>query len=605
MRKSFILMAGLALFALSCNKNNSEGGGEEGGGTVTLLRPEGLSATTTETSATVSWSAVGGAQGYAYRLTKDAQIVSSGSVTALQVKIDGLSAATTYSFQVQATAGSVKSAYSESLRVTTQDSGEDPGEDPSEAPASYEDFQIPAQEENLGALAFPGAQGGGMFTTGGRGGEVYHVTTLNDSGKGSLRDGIENRTKDSGGNYVPRTIVFDVAGIIALSKALKVEKGNLTIAGQTAPGDGICLKDYNFRIAASNVIVRFLRFRMGDETKTADDALQLYTGDNNIYDVIIDHCSLSWSTDECGSFYGMTNFSLQWCILSESLLNSVHGKGRHGYGGIWGGSNSTFHHNLLAHHFSRNPRLDHDYVSTLKGPLNFVNNVIYNWGDNSSYGGESRPGSDFKKYNIVNNYYKPGPATTADKVRFLDPTTKCTYCDSSHPDQVVPGHFYMTGNFMHGNEGYSADNWSGKATTASAELIATIKADSFFPYEKASYLSLHSAENAFTSVVGYAGASLKRDSVDERIVKETKNGTFTYKGSNGGDKGFIDSQADVGGWPKYEGITRSGLPAWVGEPNDYTLDPKQRYTNLEMYLHYLVREIVAKQNENASYTNQQ
>lgn len=600
MRKNTFILICLSLLTLSCiscGGKDPEIQPDE----KTPSAPTGLVLrSSTENSLTFQWDEVSGKSGYNWQLTKDGVTVNEGKVNSRHTSVSGLSKGTSYRFGVQAFNAAGASGWT---YLDAETDGEvTPPTPPSSAP-EYAEFLIPEVEEDGVARAFPGAQGGGMYTTGGRGGKVLHVTKLTDDGsEGTLRWAVEQTG--------PRTVVFDVAGVIPLTKALKIEtdanhdRDNITIAGQTAPGDGICLKNYNFRISANNVIIRFLRFRMGDETKTAEDALQLYTGENNLHDVIIDHCSLSWSTDECGSFYGMTNFSLQWCILSESLLNSVHGKGRHGYGGIWGGSNSTFHHNLLAHHFSRNPRLDHDYVSTLKGPLNFVNNVIYNWGDNSSYGGESRPGSDFKKYNIVNNYYKPGPATTADKVRFLDPTTKCTYCDSSHPDQVVPGHFYMTGNFMHGNEGYSADNWSGKATTASAELIATIKADSFFTYEKASYLSLHSAENAFTSVVGYAGASLKRDSVDERVVSETKNGTFTYKGSNGGDKGLIDSQADVGGWPEYKGDTRSDFPAWVGDPNAYTLDPKKRYTNLEMYLHYLVREIVAKQNANAPYTNQ-
>ena len=451
-----------------------------------------------------------------------------------------------------------------------------------------------------------------MYVTGGRGGKVYHVTKLTDDGsEGTLRYGIEKESR-------PLVIVFDVAGVIPLAKALKIQNGNLTIAGQTAPGDGICLKNYNFRIAASNVILRFMRFRMGDEAKTEDDALNLYTGDNNIQDVIIDHCSLSWSTDECGSFYGMTNFSLQWCILSESLRNSIHEKGKHGYGGIWGGANATYHHNLLAHHDSRNPRIDHDYVSTLKGPVSLINNVIYNWGDNSCYGGESKPGSDFKKYNIVNNYYKPGPATASGKVRFLDPTTNCKNCDSAHPDQVVPGHFYMSGNTMDGNDGYTADNWSGKATTASAGLIATIKADTFFRYEKESALSLHNAQDAFDKVVGFAGASLKRDAVDERVTRETKDGIFTFNGSNGSGKGFIDTQSDVGAWPSYNGtkVTDTdgdGIPdtiedAWGLNKNiaadgaAVTLDKNGRYTNLEMYLHFLVKDVVSGGNAGGDYT---
>lgn len=545
----------------------------------------------TENTLTFQWDAVAGAT-YVWQLTQSGAVVEEGKASTRNVSVKNLTKATSYRFGVQATNSAGASAFTW-IDATTAGSP-DPDPDPTPTKA-YEEFAIPAAEEDGLARAFPGAEGGGMWVTGGRGGKVIHVTNLNDKGTGSLRAAIEEKGA--------RTIVFDVAGVIELQSALKIQNGDVTIAGQTAPGDGICLKNFNLRIHANNVIVRFIRCRMGDEKKTEDDAMNLYTDKNELHDVIIDHCSLSWSTDECGTFYGMTNFSLQWCILSESLLNSVHGKGKHGYGGIWGGTNATYHHNLLAHHYSRNPRLDHDYVSTLKGPVSLLNNVIYNWGDNSTYGGESKPGSDFKMYNIINNYYKPGPATPSGKGRFLDPTTNCKNCDSSHPDQVVPGHFYMTGNVMQNNDDYTADNWSGKATTASASLIATIKANTPFTYaDKASWLSLESADNAFYSVLSYAGASLKRDSIDERVTKETREGTFTYKGSNGGDKGLIDTQSDVGGWPEYKGSTTSEFPDWVGNPNDYTLDPQKRYTNLEMYLHYLVKDIVKGGNKYGKYT---
>lgn len=561
----------------------------------------------TETTLTFQWDAVAGAT-YLWQLTQGGAVVEEGKVSTRNVSVKNLTKATAYRFGVQASNSAGASAFTWIDATTAGTVDPEPGPTPTKA---YEEFAIPAAEEDGLARAFPGAEGGGMWTTGGRGGKVYHVTNLNDSGEGSLRYGIKGY-KENGKLVRPLTIVFDVAGIIELQSPLKIEKndndankdeGNITIAGQTAPGDGICLKNYEFRINANNVIVRFIRCRMGDEKKTEDDAMNLYTDKNDLHDVIIDHCSLSWSTDECGTFYGMTNFTLQWCVLSESLLNSVHGKGKHGYGGIWGGTNATYHHNLLAHHYSRNPRLDHDYVSTLKGPVSLLNNVIYNWGDNSTYGGESKPGSEFKMYNIINNYYKPGPATPSGKGRFLDPTTNCKNCDSAHPDQVVPGHFYMTGNVMQNNEDYTADNWSGKATTASASLIANIKANSPFTYaDQASWLSLESADNAFYSVLSYAGASLKRDSIDERVTKETREGTFTYKGSNGGDKGLIDTQNDVGGWPEYKGSTVSEFPDWVGDPNDYTLDPQKRYTNLEMYLHYLVKDIVKGGNKYGKYT---
>ena len=576
----------------------------------------------TETSLTFQWDAMDHATSYQWALYQDGSKLKEGSVASRNVRVDGLTKATDYRFGVCSLGAADENGQRYVSRETLIDARTEGTIDPPPGPGpeptkTYEDLQIPAVEEDGVARAFPGAEGGGMYVTGGRGGKVIHVTTLADSGTGSLRAAIAEKG--------PRTIVFDVAGTIELQSALKVTEGDVTIAGQTAPGDGICLKNFNFRIHASNVIVRFIRCRMGDEKKTEDDAMNLYTGSNDLRDVIIDHCSLSWSTDECGTFYGMTNFSLQWCILSESLRNSVHGKGKHGYGGIWGGTNATYHHNLLAHHDSRNPRLDHDYVSTLKGPVSLVDNVIYNWGDNSTYGGESANDSNtYKQYNILNNYYKPGPATASGKVRFIDPWTKpCDNCTKATGcSTIVPGHFYMSGNVMHGDEGKTADNWTG--TTASEATIATIRSASKFSYtEKESSLSLHEAATAFERVLSFAGASLKQDAVDKRVARETKNGNYTYTGSNGSTNGFIDTQTDVGGWPEYtasdaekaavkdsdgDGMSDAfeddfGLDkSSASDAATKTLDNHGRYTNLELYLHYLVKDIVAGGNEGAKYT---
>ena len=429
------------------------------------------------------------------------------------------------------------------------------------------------------------------------------------------------------------TIVFDVAGTIALQKQLNITKGDLTIAGQSAPGDGICLKNYTFRISASNVVVRFIRCRMGDETKTEDDAMQVMSHDDDKYDrIIIDHCSVSWCTDECASFYGMKDFTFQWNIVSESLRNSIHDKGAHGYGGIWGGNNASYHHNLLAHHDSRNPRIDHDYVSTQKGPVSIFNNVVYNWKGNSCYGGESSSdnGSDYKKYNFFNNYYKPGPVTPSNHIWFLEPTTSCSNCGGT----ILPGHFYMDGNVMYGQSALTSNNWKAGTSAPVAVRISegsVPKIKENDRYATDSYQSVHTGQACLDPVLAYAGASFARDAIDARIARETKDGTSTYMGSNTSAKdpsknGLIDTQTDVddgtwvNGWPVYtftedqkaKDSDSDGMPDWfedqfgLGKRDKTdaaksTLDKYGRYTNLEMYLHYLVKDIVAAQNAGASY----
>lgn len=431
-------------------------------------------------------------------------------------------------------------------------------------------------------LAFPGAEGFGRFTTGGRGGVVYEVTNLNDSGLGSFRDAV-NRTG-------ARTIVFRVSGTITLLSPLPIKNGNLTIAGQTAPGDGIAIRNNTVTVDADNVIIRFIRFRLGDEAQVVNDAIWGRERQN----IIIDHCSLSWSVDETGSFYDNKNFTMQWCILSESLYSSVHGKGNHGYGGIWGGQGATFHHNLLAHHSSRNPRFNGARYSNRPDLelVDFRNNVIYNWGSNSAYGGERG------NHNIVNNYYKYGPATSSSKRNRI--------LDAAAPSDAELGRWYINGNYVHGYPAITADNWAGGVQNVSSAQLAMIKVNEPFNYAP---VRTQTAEEAFVTVLDSVGAILpKRDAVDARIVNEARTGTATYGGVYGAGKGIIDTQATVGGWPTLNSepapvdADKDGMPdAWETANGLNPTDPADRngdyngngYTNLEKYLNSLTKQTVA------------
>ncbi|HTR81230.1 MAG TPA: T9SS type A sorting domain-containing protein [Bacteroidota bacterium] len=441
-------------------------------------------------------------------------------------------------------------------------------------------------------LAFPGAEGGGRFAWGGRGGRVIEVTNLNDDGlPGSLRYAI-NQTG-------ARTVVFRISGTIPLVQALKITKDSITIAGQTAPGDGICLKNFTFNVSANEVIIRFIRSRFGDQGagKPIDDAINGYNSTPHAKkNIIVDHCSASWSLDESLSFYGYDSLTIQWCLISESLYNSYDPKGTHGYGGIWGGFNSTFHHNLLAHHSSRNPRFSGPTPAgsgtVYSQNLDFRNNVIYNWGFNSSYGGEE------SEINIIDNYYKYGPATKSSvKGRIFNPYGAG---DST-------GTFYIDSNYVDGDTAVTNDNWKGVTPQYSGFRMSTAVATSPFPFPS---VTTNTPQEAYALVLANAGATLpKRDTIDKRIVFEVANRTATYSGhthvyekSNGLDTtvphGIIDSQSDVGGWPTLNSLPppsdsdHDGMPdAWEiahglnpYDASDRNIVDGSGYTKLEEYL---------------------
>ncbi len=447
------------------------------------------------------------------------------------------------------------------------------------------------------AFAFPGAEGFGRNATGGRGGKVLFVTNLNDSGVGSLRAAINT----TGIRY----ILFKVSGTIALQSVLNINNGDVTIAGQTAPGDGITLKNYPVSINADNVIIRYLRFRMGDEAKQEGDAL----GGRFHKNIIIDHCSMSWSTDECVSFYANENTTVQWCVVGESLRNSVHDKGAHGYGGIWGGKYASFHHNLVAHHDSRNPRLGEEAgkAFALTDLVDLRNNVVYNWGNNSCYGGEAM------NVNIVNCYYKAGPATAK--------TERIVSIDKNKVEGTevynIWGKYYVSGNVLAASTRATNDNWTygvfnqfhSSYGVVSEEDKASIRRTE--PHPIGDNVTTHTALVAYDRVLSFAGASLVRDAVDERIIKNVKDGDYSFEGSNGSTNGIIDTQSDVGGWPELESLAPPVDSSADGIPDNWQiekkLDPAKHqaighdlstgYDNIEVYINSLVDNITSNQNK--------
>ena len=412
--------------------------------------------------------------------------------------------------------------------------------------------------------AFPGAEGYGAYAVGGRGGTIYHVTNLNDSGAGSLRTGIGTAN---------RTIVFDVSGTIDLLTDLKISKPFITIAGQTAPGDGITLKRRLTSVQDTHdVIVRFIRSRAGDIgcTNFQDDSFHCV----NVTNVIIDHVSSSWSVDECLSATWSTNITVQWCVISESMKNSCHVKGAHGYGSLlrYGNGGVTYHHNLYADHDSRNPRPG-DNIH-----LDFVNNLIYNWGGTCGYNAEDTADNLLTGFtNVLNyssNFFLAGPSTSGHlTVAFDSGVTNSTQCQ-----------IFQSGNYIDGNKD---TNYNGSDTGWA--MFAT-------PYTQlgtrflAPQVTTDSPEGAYERVLAFAGASAARDAVDHRVVTQVR----THNGA------IINSQNDVGGWPT---LNSTALP--VDSDNDAIpdywelalgLNPNSTnhnhlnpdgYTDLENYLNWL------------------
>lgn len=416
-------------------------------------------------------------------------------------------------------------------------------------------------------LAFPGAEGAGRLSLGGRGGRVLTVTTIDDSGPGSLRAAVEAKG--------PRIIVFAVSGTIKLAKPLRIREDRVTIAGQTAPGDGITLRDHPLEVAADDVVIRYIRSRLGDESKTESDAIWIAAGRG----IILDHVSASWSVDETLSasanytkpgegFYDLT---VQWSIIANSLTKSLHAKGEHGYGSLirgGRGSKVSFHHNLWANHSARMPRPgnysgpDVDPVGAL---FDFRSNVFYNWGaDRSGYNADT---ATLSRYNFVDNAYVAGPQSQKP-IAFKESDTLAKA--------------YFAGNSMNGV--IPDDRWS---------LVTGINPEGYrlaTPVDVA-LVTIDPAPKAYARVLAGAGASKVRDAVDLAVVAGVRDRSGRQ----------IDSQAEMGGWPELKSLPApkdsdgDGMPdAWEKArglnpaKDDSAGVGKDGFTNVEAYLNGLV-----------------
>ena len=440
-------------------------------------------------------------------------------------------------------------------------------------------------------VAFPGAEGFGKYTTGGRGGKVMVVTNLDDDGPGSLREAVAKST--------PRIIVFAVSGTIHLNSKLFI-KGNVTIAGQTAPGDGICLADQSVQLSGDNIIIRYVRFRMGDKFQRGgmvdgnggDDAF----GGTRRKNIIIDHCSGSWSTDEVFSIYGGDSTTVQWNLIAEPLNYSYHfekgdsGYEHHGYGAIWGGKHSSYHHNLFAHCNSRTPRWD-GIRNIPEENCDFVNNVIYDWGHNNVYAGEGG------NYNIINNYYKYGPSTIKSVMyRIANPWSK--------PPSIGFGKWFIDGNYVDGSEEVTKNNWNGvtieNGKTSDVDVVK-VNASSF----QLVTVNTQAATDAYQSVLKEVGAILpKRDTLDQRIINEVKNRTGKMIDVQGGYPHGSAYEQTVNAWPALKSLPAPKDSDSDGMPDDWEkkngLNPNDLsdasvvklhkfYTNIEVYMNSLVK----------------
>ena len=482
-------------------------------------------------------------------------------------------------------------------------------------------------------VAFPGAEGYGRFATGGRGedAEVVIVTNLDDdadnppegSFRWALQQAVEEREDPIIGTYLfklPLTVVFEVGGIIELDDELRVNRNNLTVAGQTAPGDGICFRGHTVNFSGShNVIIQHLRFRPGDEQGEVTSAFRIENGGN----FIIDHCSMSWAIEETTHFSSCRDITIQWCIVSESLFSSFHPKGNRGFATQWGGEYASYHHNLLAHHVSRMPRINGSNDNDIESLVDYRNNVHYNWRSTSAfYGGEweGTNGQGFCHTNVVNNYFKPGPGNVGTPI-FARPSL-------NRQDVPLDGYagWYFDGNVMVGDPEITADNWLG-VSGATVGGIENIRSDDLF-VQSDGVLEQYdtytqSATDAYQSVLAYSGAILPvRDAIDERVIAEVReeipieryefqSPVIGYSPLAGVVTGIIDTPVnlvpdslrdEMSAWDVYATTNdapldtdRDGMPdTWEiangldpMDYSDFSTITETGYSNLELYIHQM------------------
>ena len=465
-----------------------------------------------------------------------------------------------------------------------------------------------ANELSAQTLAFPTAEGFGKFAKGGRGGQVVTVTTVADDSIGNIQGSLRWALAQYPGE--PLTVVFAVSGRIQLKMELRCKRNCFTLAGQTAPGDGICISGNKMNFGGStDFIIRHIRFRAGQYDAAGNVVAANALGAENCERFIIDHCTFGWSVEENINTFDDKFHTVQWCIIHEGLYDAGHSKGARGYGMQWGGSQATYHHNLLANNSSRSCRFNGARNTDQTVFIEYINNVNFNWAkENACYGGENTGSKKYSVHecNMLNNYYKPGPATSKNHY-FV--------CPSFERDGAISrgaSKWHLGGNVMEGDADITADNWLGLKSSDSGYILDSLKVDTIieptrrhpsypFVYETYSYLNYESAEDAYQSVLASSGA-LPRDAVDTRVLEEITTGVCNY-----GNNGILDTPDQAGGYPEYktEGVVADqdgdGMDdAWElanhldsTNPDDRNWVNQDGYTALEAYLNSLVGENIS------------